>query len=94
MPCFAGLRTEEAISVAADICEQAPTYGYRFSAERTRALALVTLGRIDDADQLARTFSAAPPTRIGYEADIIDRAIMVHTVGPEHAARSLATIAR
>ena len=91
---FAGLRTEEAISVAADICENAPTYGYRFSAERTRALALVTLGRIDDADHLARTFSAAPPTRIGFEADIIDHALMVHTVGPEHAARSLAAIAR
>ena len=89
-----GLRTEEAISVAASICEYAPTYGYRFSVERTRALVLVTLGRVDEADRLSRAFSAAPPTRIGFEADIIDHAIMVHTVGPEQAAGSLAPIAR
>ena len=92
--CFARLRTEETVTVAADICEQAPTYGYRFLAERMRAFALVTLGRVDDADRLTRTFPEAPPTRLAFEAVIMKHAIMVHTDGPDAAARSLAAIAR
>ncbi len=93
--CIERGTTEEALAVAIDICDHAPTLGWRYWVEATRASLLLMLDRIAEAAEVVGSFSEVPPTsQWGHMMDVTRHAVMVHTDGPDVAARSLAAVAR
>jgi len=83
----------EALAVAESIYELAPTLALRSWAEATRASLSLLLERVDEAERAVEAFSEPPPAcQWAHVLDITKHAVMVHTAGPEIAARSLAAL--
>jgi predicted ATPase/class 3 adenylate cyclase len=93
--CLERGRIEEALAVAVDIGERAPTFAFGYWVEAMRASLLVVLDRVSEADGVVRSFGEVPPTsQWAHMTDIVRHAVMVHAEGPQAAARSLAAVAR